>query len=76
MRLWGPNIWYDLCNPSVPVLKMAREYLGTDRLMFGADYPFVDQDVLLDKLQKIGCSAAELDGIFRGNAERLFGPLL
>ncbi len=32
--------------------KMAREYLGADRLMFGADYPFVDQDVLLDILQK------------------------
>ncbi|HAL74131.1 MAG TPA: hypothetical protein DCM45_03435, partial [Clostridiales bacterium] len=24
------NIWYDLSNPSVPVLKMAREYLGTE----------------------------------------------
>jgi predicted TIM-barrel fold metal-dependent hydrolase len=56
--------------------KMAREYLGADRLMFGADYPFVDQDVLLDILQKSNYSDAELDGIFWKNAERLFGPLL
>ena len=55
---------------------MAREYLGADRLMFGADYPFVDQDVLLDILQKSNYSDAELDGIFWKNAERLFGPLL
>ena len=33
-------------------IKNGAEYLGADRLMFGADYPFVDQDVLLDILQK------------------------
>lgn len=70
------NIWYDLANPSVPVIRMAREYLGTDRLMFGSDFPFTDQDVLLDMLQKCGFSDAELEGIFWKNAERLFGKLL
>lgn len=70
------NIWYDLSNPSVPVLNMAREYLGTDHLMFGSDYPFTDQDVLLDMLGKSGFSADELEGVFWKNAEKLFGKLI
>jgi len=70
------NIWYDLSNPSIPVLNMAREYLRTDHLMFGSDYPFTDQDVLLDIVQKSGFSADELEGIYWKNAEKLFGKLL
>ena len=70
------NIWYDLSNPSIPVLNMARQYLGTERLMFGSDYPFTDQDVLLDMLGESGFSADELEGIFWKNAEKLFGKLL
>jgi aminocarboxymuconate-semialdehyde decarboxylase len=70
------NVWYDLANPSIPVLNMAREYLGTERLMFGSDYPFTDQDVLLDMLGKSHFTANELEGVFWKNAEALFGKLL
>ena len=70
------NICYDLSNPSIAILKMARDYLGTDLLMFGSDYPFTDQDVLLDMIENSGFSADERDGIYWKNAEKLFGKLL
>ncbi len=69
------NIWFDVSNPSIPVLKMAREYLGPERMMFGSDYPFVEQDYLQGLLRQAGYTPDELDGIFHRNAEKLFGQL-
>jgi predicted TIM-barrel fold metal-dependent hydrolase len=75
-RLRNPNLWFDVSNPSVAVLKTAREYLGADRLMFGSDYPFTDQEDLMGMIQESGFTAGELEGIYWRNAERLFGKLL
>jgi len=75
-RMRNPNLWYDVSNPSVAVLRMAREYLGADRLMFGSDYPFTDQEDLLGMIRESGFTEDELEGIYGRNAERLFGKLL
>jgi len=75
-RMRNPNLWYDVSNPSVAVLRMAREYLGADRLMFGSDYPFTDQEDLSAMIRDSGFTQDELEGIYRRNAERLFGKLL
>ncbi len=75
-KLRNPNLWYDVANPSVPVLRMAREFLGTDRLLFGADFPFTDQEDLWAVVRGSGFTDEELEGIRWRNAERLFGPLL
>lgn len=75
-RLHNPNLWFDVSNPSVAVLKTAREYLGADRLLFGSDYPFTDQTDLMEMIRDSGFTADELVGIEWRNAERLFGKLL
>ena len=75
-RLHNPNLWFDVSNPSVVVLKTAREYLGADRLLFGSDYPFTDQTDLMEMIRDSGFTADELEGIEWRNAERLFGKLL
>lgn len=69
------NIWFDVSNPSVFVLNMIRTYVGAEHLMFGSDYPFVDQTDLLELLGQADFTADEIEGIHWRNAERLFGPL-
>lgn len=70
------NIWYDISNPSIAVLKMIKDYAGTDRLMFGSDYPSVEHQYLLDLIGQVGFSESELENIKWRNAEKLYGPLL
>jgi predicted TIM-barrel fold metal-dependent hydrolase len=74
--LINENIWFDISNPSIHVLKMAREYLGANQMMFGSDFPYVEQDVLIGLLQQSGFTESELEGIYWKNAEKLFGKIL
>ena len=61
--LRSDNIWYDISNPSVAVLKMIKDYAGTERLMFGSDYPSVEHQYLIDLIGQIGFSKSELENI-------------
>ena len=57
---------------------MARNFFGTERLLFGTDFPFgppdgswaVDEK---DALEAFDISAADREAIFHGNAERMLG---
>ena len=66
------NIWCDLSNPSVDVLSYARQYLSADKLMLGSDYPFVEQDYIVDLLSSV-FPAEEHEKIFWKNANEVYG---
>ncbi len=66
------NIWCDTANPSEEVLAFAKRYLTPDRLMFGSDYPFVEQDVLREMAEAV-FTPEEREAVFWKNADRVYG---
>lgn len=69
------TFWYDTVNGYGPALRLAAECYGADRLLFGTDYPFFKDDAYkgaADYVLGSGLGASEIEGIFSGNAKRLF----
>ena len=73
------HFWYDTVNGFPPALRLACAAFGTDRLLFGTDYPFWRDDahqLAMTYVHEIGLSEPEKTAIFEGNAQRLFGERL
>lgn len=68
---YAKSLYYDSCCFFTPLLSMAREIVGADRILFGTDYPFIDMDA--SHVQQLGAPAAEENLLLGGNAARLFG---
>ncbi len=69
-----PNVWYDT---SSALWAMTPEHanrlihlLGTDRVMFGTDYPVKLHGEEIDRLIATGLNEQELEDIFYNNAKR------
>jgi aminocarboxymuconate-semialdehyde decarboxylase len=64
------RFYYDTCIFFAPAILMARDYVGNDRLMFGTDYPYIDQSTkYIDSLPIPEADKAAING---GNAQRVF----
>ncbi len=73
------HFWYDTVNGFPPALRLACEAFGTDRILFGTDYPFWRDEahqLAMTYVHEIGLSEAEKSAIFEGNARGLFGDRL
>ena len=53
-------------------LRMVRRF-GPDRILFGTDSPWDDQETALARLRALPLEPAELEAILGGNAKRLLG---
>ena len=80
------KFWYDTCLHNKSSLELLFEVVGTDRCCFGTERPGsgsgVDPlsgrffDDIKPTIESIGgLSEADLDGVFRSNARRLFSKL-
>jgi predicted TIM-barrel fold metal-dependent hydrolase len=68
--------WYDSVNGNPWALRCTQQAVGSDRVLLGTDYPFWRDDAFklcVDYVGQAGLSAADVDGILGGNAERLLG---
>jgi predicted TIM-barrel fold metal-dependent hydrolase len=73
------HFWYDTVNGFPPALRLACDAFGTDRILFGTDYPFWREDahqLAMTYINEIGLSAAEKESIFMNNARGIFGDAL
>jgi 6-methylsalicylate decarboxylase len=73
------RFWYDTVNGFPPALRLACDAFGTDRILFGSDYPFWRDEayqLAMTYVHEIGLSETEKTAIFEGNAGRLFGRRL
>ena len=68
---YAQGLYYDTCSFYVPMLMHAREFLGSGRLMFGTDYPFVDADT--DYVDSLDMGAEEKKAIIGDTAAGIFG---
>jgi predicted TIM-barrel fold metal-dependent hydrolase len=71
------RFYYDVANSCNTVqLQGLKTIVGASQIVFGTDWPVIESPLRqLQGLQTCGFSAAELKGIHRGNAERLFPRL-
>jgi predicted TIM-barrel fold metal-dependent hydrolase len=73
------HFYYDTVNGFPPALRLACDAFGTDRILFGTDYPFWRDDahqLAMTYIGEIGLSDAEKHAIFEGNARALFAQRL
>ena len=56
-----------------PALKLAVDFFGGDRVMFGTDQPFWEPAVTFEALEGAGLDAATDEAVRWGNAARLYG---
>jgi len=73
--LWGrPNVWYDCSSALWAMSPEEAERIirgcGTDRVMYGTDYPVYTLRDYLDLFMKINLTEAEREDIFYNNAKR------
>jgi len=63
---------YDTVCRNVPALRMAISMFGTKRIMFGTDIPLrEDIELQLRDIAALDLTAAEIDDVYAGNAQRL-----
>jgi 6-methylsalicylate decarboxylase len=62
-----------------PVLRMLRDIVGIDHVLYGTDFPYLRRDLAVDSKQRILESSelndSERRAILGGNASRLFPRL-
>lgn len=66
------SIWLDVVSPLPLAIKFGCEFMGTDRLLFSSDHPWVEPSAIISCVQQVGLSPADEAKIYSGNARRLF----
>lgn len=66
------SIWLDVVSPLPLAIKFGCEFMGTDRLLFSSDHPWVEPASIISCVRQVGLSAVDEAKIFSGNARRLF----
>jgi len=74
------NVWFDLSavaplyvdSPYAAQLRFVCRSVGTDRVLFGSDFPLGTLDAALDAVRRLGFTRQEEQAIFHDNADALF----
>ncbi|MDE1823853.1 MAG: amidohydrolase family protein [Candidatus Micrarchaeota archaeon] len=66
------NVFVDTSIVSSPkIIEFRVDSFGADRMLFGSDFPFSDQEIELLKIKKAGIKDSQKDMILHSNAARL-----
>lgn len=66
------NIWMDVVSPLPLAVKFGHDFIGSDRLLFSSDHPWVEPSLIIDTVNAAGLSASAQEKIFSTNARKLF----
>jgi len=66
------RVTFDIVSPQPSAIRLLVDLVGTDRLIFGSDYPWVKPTVILEALRSLELKPTEMQSILHGNAETLF----
>jgi predicted TIM-barrel fold metal-dependent hydrolase len=67
------RIYFDIVSPQPSAMRLLIDLVGTKRLVFGSDYPWVRPSVILGALQSLDLDPADMKAILYENANKLFG---
>ena len=62
----------DIVSPLPLAMRFACDMMGTDRLLFSSDHPWVDPKLILGGLRSLTLPRADEERILQGNARQLF----
>jgi predicted TIM-barrel fold metal-dependent hydrolase len=65
-------IWFDVVSPLPEAMRFCANLLGTDKLLFASDDPWVSPAAIVDCVERAGFDADEKARIYHRNAQRLF----
>jgi aminocarboxymuconate-semialdehyde decarboxylase len=65
------RLWVDVVNPDPETIRMTRQLLGLDRLVFGTDHPFWDPRDAMRTVGALGWPPDATAALLGGNAARL-----
>lgn len=66
------SIFMDIVSPLPEAMRFAIDFMGTDRLLFSSDHPWVQPTEILQPLRSLQLPAATETKILSGNARKLF----
>jgi predicted TIM-barrel fold metal-dependent hydrolase len=68
--------WDTALSYSDPILRMLRDVIGLDQVLFGSDFPYLRRDLAVNCVQRleqtVELTADERTGVMSGNAIKLF----
>jgi predicted TIM-barrel fold metal-dependent hydrolase len=67
------QVYLDIVSPLPLAIRFAYDFMGSDRLVFGSDHPWVDPKLILASLSELNLPPDAMSRILFGNARRLFG---
>lgn len=68
-----PNFYLSTCGAYVPVIRMAYEIAGPEKVLFSSDAPFGDEAQEIEKLRYICDNEEHLELMLGKNAKKLLG---
>jgi predicted TIM-barrel fold metal-dependent hydrolase len=66
------QVYLDIVSPLPLAMRFGHDFMGSDRLLFASDHPWVDPGLIIDGLRSLALPAEDERKIFAGNAARLF----
>jgi predicted TIM-barrel fold metal-dependent hydrolase len=66
------QVWLDTVTPIGLAVRYAWEFAGPDKLLYGSDHPWVDPQLIVDRVESQHLPAADLSKLYSGNARALF----
>jgi predicted TIM-barrel fold metal-dependent hydrolase len=66
------RVWLDTVTPIALGIGYAHEFAGADKLLYGSDHPWVDPQLVIDRIESQNFSAADRARIYARNARELF----
>jgi predicted TIM-barrel fold metal-dependent hydrolase len=66
------QIWLDAVTPSPMALRYGVEFIGTDRMLYSSDHPWVDPKMIAANVASLKLSPSDEAKVFSGNARSLF----
>jgi len=66
------EIWLDIVSPLPLAMKFGVEFMGSERLLYASDHPWVEPQVISDALLSLKLPAADEARIFAQNARAVF----
>ena len=68
-----PNFYLSTCGSYVPVIKMAYEIAGPEKILYSSDAPFGDETQEIEKIKYVVKDEKDLEMILCGNAKKILG---
>lgn len=71
-----PNVWLDTAycafKPEMPTMRKIIDTFGTDKILFGSDWPWMEQKKSIDYIKSLPITEVQKEDILGGNALKFF----